>query len=410
MGSSLHSALRLVVALGCSIAAASPLLAQQKFEAPPSFDPARIAGVKPKGSNYTLVNPVRSDGFLRIYNVSTPYGNFTVHGDAMLAMRLYELAALAELEKVSNSESFNKALLEAGLSPVKYAGNLIINPVQTIGNTFAGIGSVLGQFGSGLHNAGKTQDDPMAGLLGVTKKKRELAAKLGVDPYTDFEPLSVKLSRLSEAAAAGGLAVNAALMAIPGVAGIVVSNVSTSSDLSNLARDYSAAQLMDRNRTKLTAMGVEPAVIEAFLLNRAYTPLDAVALVDALESMAAVQGRPAFVSRAASVTGRDAAFFMLRHIQLVATFYRKTGGLTAFVPFGDFPFNQLREGGVVGIWPVDNLAWTQETARGLNGANAALKRAGHTGRRELRITGQATRLARQNLQAMGWTLVENLRP
>ena len=47
---------------------------------------------------------MRSDGLLRIYTLTTPYGEFTVHGDQMLRMRVNELAALHELEKIANSE------------------------------------------------------------------------------------------------------------------------------------------------------------------------------------------------------------------------------------------------------------------------------------------------------------------
>ena len=69
-----------------------------------------------------------SDGLLRIYTLTTPYGEFTVHGDQMLRMRINELAALYELEKIANSESYGKALLDAGLSPFKYTGRLITDP------------------------------------------------------------------------------------------------------------------------------------------------------------------------------------------------------------------------------------------------------------------------------------------
>ena len=50
---------------------------------------------------------------------------------------------------------------------------------------------------------------------GVTDHKRKLAAKMGVDPYTDFPPLDARLSRLAEAAAAGGLTVSVAMLAVP---------------------------------------------------------------------------------------------------------------------------------------------------------------------------------------------------
>lgn len=379
------------------------------FEAAPNFDATKIPGIRASGPNYSIVNPVRSDGFLRVYHVKTPYGDFSVNGDAFMQVRTIELAAVNELDKVNNSDAFNRALAEAGLRPIKFAGEMIVNPVQTIGNTLAGIGSVFGQIGSGMNNAGKSPDDPMAGLLGVTRQRRELAARLGVDPYTDFEPLAVKLARLSEAAAAGGLAVNAALMAIPGVAGIVVSNVSTGSDLTSIAKSYSAAQLMDMTRQKLAPMGVSREVMEAFVLNRNYTPLDAYAVADALSAIEARE-RPAFVARAAAVNRRDAAFFMRRHVEMLAVFERKTGQIVAFTALGEFPFVQLKDGTILGLWPVDALSWTEGTGKAMAAVNADLKRQGFSGRGELRISGQATAMARQNMKQMGWKLSENARP
>ena len=95
---------------------------------------------------------MKSDGILRIYVLTTPYGDITVQGDEMVRMRINELHALALLEKVSNSESFGKALAEAGLSPLKFAGGLIINPVGTVQNTFTGVGNFFGRMGSGMNN------------------------------------------------------------------------------------------------------------------------------------------------------------------------------------------------------------------------------------------------------------------
>ncbi|MEJ2626368.1 MAG: hypothetical protein P8Z80_18175 [Pseudolabrys sp.] len=73
----------------------------QKTENPPTFDAGKIAGIQPVGTNYTIQNPVRSDGMLRVYNLTTPYGKFLVRGDAMMRMRINELKALALLQKVS---------------------------------------------------------------------------------------------------------------------------------------------------------------------------------------------------------------------------------------------------------------------------------------------------------------------
>ena len=262
-----------------ALAMAAPLEAMaQPFERPPTFAIEQVPGFFPSGDNYTIKNPVRSDGLLRLFTVTTPYGEYTVHGDQMLRMRLNELAALHELEKIAGSESYGKALLDAGLSPFRYTGRLITDPGKTVGDTFSGIGTMFGRISSDIANAGKTPGDPISGLLGVTDQKRKLATKVRVDPYTDFPPLDAKLSRLSEAAAAGGLTVSAAMMAVPTSAvAIIYSNLGTASTIEGvrideLARDQTAAQIFDINRERLRAMGVANELIEALIVNTKLHP------------------------------------------------------------------------------------------------------------------------------------------
>lgn len=388
-----------------------PIVAKaQQVEAPPSFNAAQIHGIARVGVNYTIQSPVRSDGLMRVYRLKTPYGNITVHGDEMLHMRLNELHALALLEKVSNSESFGKALAQAGLNPLKYTGRLIANPIETIKDTFAGIGAMFGRIGSGIHNAGKTPDNAVASVLGVTSERRELAAAYGVDPYTDYPPLDEKLKRLSQAAALGGLTVTGALLVVPGAAGIVASNLSTANKLNNVAieevaRKYTAAQILDINRDRLATMGVAADLNETLLANRHYTPIDMAAMVAALDGMKGVQGREVFAERAAAADQRASAYFMRRQAELLAIAYRRHGGFKRIIALGGLPFVVMTDGHVFTVAPFDVLSWTPDNADRFGTFTAERKRIAPKATGELRITGQATALARHRLKAQGWTVV-----
>ena len=145
---SFSSALRMAAPF-CLLMMQPTAVVAQSVETPPSFNAAQIAGINRIGANYTIQNPVHSDGLLRIYVLTTPYGEITVQGDEMLRMRLNELAALALLEKVSNSESFGKAVTQAGLSPVVFTGRMIANPIGTVQSTLASVGGFFGRVGSG---------------------------------------------------------------------------------------------------------------------------------------------------------------------------------------------------------------------------------------------------------------------
>ena len=382
-----------------------------QFERPPNFAAGKIPGIKIGDENYSIQDPVRSDGLLRLYTLGTPYGDLSVHGDQMVKMRIIELRALRDLEKISGSESFGKALAEAGLSPLKYTGRLITNPVKTVQDTFSGIGNMFDRIGANMNNMGKTNENAVAGLLGVNDQRRKLAARIGVDPYTDYAPLSAKLERLSEAAATGGLTVTGALMVVPGAAGIVVSNLSTADKLGDtkiedLARDYTPAQIMNLNRQRLTAMGVEPEMVEALIVNRNYTPIDIAATVASIDSMTSVGERRLFFQQAQAARSRELAYFTRKRAEMLAA---HRAGLTQFVMLGGYPFNLTRDGRVVGIMPVDALSWTENTSRSLSDAAADAKRLVPNARGELRISGQATALAKQKLKALGWNVVENVR-
>lgn len=384
----------------------------QKFEAPPSYNAAQIRGLDRVGENYTILTPVRSDGLMRDYVVTTPYGEVAAAGDAMLRMRLTELHALALLEKVSGSDTFSKALVAAGLNPLKYTGKFIANPLGTIKDTFSGIGAMFGRIGSGLSNAGKTQENALGSLLGVTSERRELAATYGVDPYTDFPPLDAKLKQLSEAAALGGLAVTGALLAVPGAAGIVVSNLSTANKLNDvgieeLARKFTASQILDLNRERLSAIGVPPDLNEALLANRNYTPIDMAAMVAALDSMKGVEGRPEFFAQAAGADTRSSAFFMRKLAELMANDHRRQH-YARIVSLGGLPFALTRDGRIVTAAPIDALSWTADNAERFGRFTAARTAISGKAKGEIKVTGTVTPLAKRDLKKAGWSVAEHL--
>jgi hypothetical protein len=412
----LFSARAVVHAAALIAVTAMPLQAlAQSFEAPPTFEIEKVPGFWPSGDNYTITNPVRSDGLLRIYTLTTPYGEFVVHGDQMLRMRVNELAALHELEKIANSASYGKALVDAGLSPFRYTGRFISDPKKTVDDTFSGIGTMFGRIKADLSNVGKTPGDPISGLLGVTDQKRKLAAKVGVDPYTDFEPLDAKLSRLSEAAVAGGLTVSAAMLAVPlGLTGKIFGNLSTVSTvegvrIDEIARDRTAAQIFDLNREQLRTIGADDELIEALIANDKYTPIDMAVLVAALEGIGAVEDRVVFLQRAAKIETRSLAYFMRRHAEMLKNQQARGAGFEKFVLLGGYPFNVTRDGRIVGAMPVDALAWTETIAGVIRECAADARRISKSRRVELRITGTATPRARKELQALGWRLQENTR-
>jgi hypothetical protein len=96
-------------------------------------------------------------------------------------------------------------------------------------------------------------------------------------------------------------------------------------------------------------------------------------------------------------------------MELTAAFQDERGELASFVRLGSSPFPLLvsRSQGIVGIFPIDILSWTKETAPVISAMTSAADDNGLTGPKVLRISGSATPLAKKNLQRLGWKIEEN---
>jgi hypothetical protein len=75
-----------------------------------------------------------------------------------------------------------------------------------------------------------------------------------------------------------------------------------------------------------------------------------------------------------------------------------------------FPYVLTRDGRIMAIVPIDILSWTRETAAGFGKVSADRKRIAPKARGQMRITGMATALAKRQLKAQGWAVLERQRP
>ena len=337
-----------------TLLAAGAAAAAGQFEQAPSCDPAAALGGASAGSNYFVTSPVSSDGMLRHYTLRTHWGDFETTGDQLMAARVKELNALHALDDTNATKSFGQAVVKAGTAPVVFAGHMIVQPLETTQNTVTGIGQFVGGISSGFNNMGKSRDDTVASLTGEAAEKRLIATSLGVDPYTDFQPLAYRLDELAGASAVGHLAVSGAMSAVPGAAGLVVSNTSTVSAFGDTINDYSDAQLMDMNRDKLARLGVDGATADSLFANRNYTPVDATAMVEALTSLNGVGNIGPMVALAAGVGSRATAYFVRRRIEFTAAWQRRNKTIVAFVGNDSimFPLAQTTSGWIVGVYPI----------------------------------------------------------
>jgi hypothetical protein len=373
-------------------------------ETPANQSAGTLLGTNVKGPNWTVADTVRSDGFVRMYTVETPYGGFQVNGQRRMSERLHELRALHALEQMSTTDTFAEALGRAGLAPIRFGRDLILDPVETTGNLFSGIANMFDRAVSEVENVGASRDDFVESIAGVKKAMRELADELKVDPYTDFTPLRDGLQDVARAMAAGDLSVTAAISAIPGGAGIAVSATSTASTLANPIRDKSSAEIAAIVEGKLKPLDIDEDVVEAFVKNRAYSPADTYAIAEALVALNA-RNSEAFLRFAANADSADVAKFHRYRAELIVKNSAKLGKLNEFYVVSDIALNRNQEGGMVAVFPFDELAWTESASRRLSAISLELASRGETKPPVLATPGKVSAVAGAELKNRGWKIV-----
>lgn len=371
------------------------------LEQAPRSDAAALLGADAQGDNWTASPVVQSDGFVWIFTVNTSYGAFQVNGLRRMKDRAQELRALALLENMSRSEAFGEALLKAGLAPIRFGRDLVLDPFETVGNLLSGVGKMFDTVVAGASNPGGGRDPLIDSITGVTKVERELALELKVDPYSDYSPLRAGLKDVAQVTALGSLPVTAGISFITGGAGLAASSASTASNVSDMVYSRTAREVTEIVIKKLTALGVDAAVVKTFAANRFYSPADAIAIAEALERLGATNVN-GFVANAATAFSFDVAKFNRFRTELLARDSAKLGTLKAFVPVSGFVLNIDAAGRLVAAFPFDALFWTDAVSRSLTRLSAQVA-AQHPKRPKLFASvGALSPAALAELKKLGW--------
>lgn len=372
-------------------------------ETAPDVTAASLLGADVKGDNWEVAPAVRSDGFLRLFSVKTPYGDFQVNGVRRMKERINELRALQVLEKMSRTKAFGDALAKAGMAPIRFGRDLILDPVETTGNLVSGVGKMFSNIASGVRNRGKGRDPLVESVIGVTKAERDLANQLGVDPYTDFTPLRKGLEDVAHAIAAGDLTVTAAISAIPGGAGIAVGATSTASTVAASIADKTSTEIGVLVTKKLQGQGVDDATIKTFVENTLYTPADEYAIADALETLHAGNSA-AFITRANAAGSADVAKFTRYRAELLAKDSAQLGTLKDFVIVSDIAINRDAKGRLVAAFPFDGVYWTDEVSKSLTRLGTDAMSANRP--RALASTGALSPMTTAALKKQAWATMK----
>jgi hypothetical protein len=344
------------------------------------------------------------------YSVTSDYGPFTAPSDARLRRLIREIAAIAELQKIHQSDAFAKATVEAGKGVVQGAQHLIEDPVATIGAVPEAVFSVFGRVSEATKRGGRSkyEDGVAQNLLAVSSFKRDYAKKFDVDVYSTNEVLQKELNSIAWASAAGNLTLSAASMVTGAAVLQAASGLRTLEQAKDLVNALPATELSKRNREALRQMRVPDPVADRFLQNRLLSPRHQTVIVEAMKALGAIPGRSAFIQYAARADGEDTALLFQEMAELLADYHRSVSRIQRLEIYQNVPVAYTGQGSAAILLPIDRLLWTERTSGIATSLGQTLPKPQPVQKIELWMTGDASDRAHQGLQQLGITLVEHV--
>ena len=392
----LAAVLALLLAFGATAAVAA--------EAEPTLATSDFAGLPPlKGTGYSVDAKVPVRGYHGQFTVHTDHGDVVADGAQMLQQRIAEVGPAAELEKISGTDVFVDALGKSAKNSATAVGKAVTNPVETMKAIPSGVGRFFKSAGDSAKSAtsGDAGDagDATKDALGINKAKRELAKKVGVDPYTTNAVVAKRLDSLANAAFAGGVSLNV-VMAVS-TAGVATA-LSVTKTVSNLAWDLPPEDVRKRNDAELATLGIAEGNRRALLGNKWYTPTMALAFAESFKQLGVKAGGDAFVALAAKAETESEARFYIAQLVMAKQYAAGGDAIKSIEAPGQVGIFRTAGGNAFVPAPADYLSFT-------DGVEAFAKRPVAGAKQKIAwLTGRASPAAKKGLEAQGWTLRESV--
>jgi len=391
-----------------------PAAAEPSFQKPPTLRASYLLPANMvSGPLFRVDDEVPTDGLMGHYTLRSEYGTFVVPGRELLRIRIAELPAIQQLNKVSNSQEFLDAMGQAAEKPIQSAENLMSNPEKTLSGIPSGISRLFDSVEQGAKAITRAASTPGESTtqkmeatfdrigsvtmtaLGYEQTRRQLAQSLGVDPYTTNPVLAKKLTDVARVAFSGNLAVNSLVTAfVP--ASIAITGTNFTSDL---VYDTSAADLIQMNKQKMLNMGASEDQVQALLNNRWYSLSVLTSLVAELERLPGVTGAPEVIALAATAQNEEEARFLASSVQMLA-WLNTTGTPISQIAGRGTVIGIGPNGGIVVPAPVDYISWTERIG------NFAKRSDVDAAQRSIWLSGKMSGVAQRGFTELHWTLYQ----
>jgi hypothetical protein len=235
--------------------------------------------------------------------------------------------------------------------------------------------------------------------LGYDQVRRDLARKLHVDPYSSDPVLTKKLNSVAWVMFSARLTVDAAMMAVPG--SIIISGVEFTNDM---VYEKPKGDLIIFVQKKLQNFGLSQGEIATFISNSAVPLSLQVSVVEDLKGLGDIPGRRAAAVALGNMMTEYQARFLATSLNMLNRWGQQKSPITRIQVPGVLVARD-QNGTVIVPAPVDYVSWTPRIAGFVT--TPALLALHH---RVLWIPAKMTPLARQQLQANGWSVHESAQP
>jgi hypothetical protein len=352
-----------------------PSIAGQNYESNPTLQASQI--LQPtylSGPLFKVREQVANDWGVNQYVIDTPaYGSFIAHGNLLLLERLAEIQAMDRLDHMSKGEEYGKAVKQAAKAPLQAAEDLLDDPVDTLKKVPRGIGKFFRRIGEEVKEAetqrprSEHEDDRIKNMLGVSRTKRKLCQKLGINPYSSNDVLQHKLDEMCWVLFAGDMTVTAATLPIDGGIGAVIKTTGAITRMDTLIYDQSPVELRTMNQQALEGMGLSEADAVAFLSNPAFSPWHQTKLVSSLQSMPDVTGRDTLVTTATTTSTEETdAIFYAESAQLLSVLHGGQLPIARIEMRNNAPYAILKDGSVLLALHWDYARWSPSSEKCLD--------------------------------------------
>jgi hypothetical protein len=401
----------LIVAVALVIGGAE-VVGAAEYETPKNRSVKEVLPAKQiSGPNFTVLDPVRADGYMYHFKVKSTYGQFQTSGLGALRKLEHEIWAISQLQGVTRSDAFLRSLKDQAGKPIAFAKDVVTNPGETLSGIPAGVGRLFSNVTSAVTNTkDPSQDSATEELLLVGSFKRDYATRYEVDPYTSNAIVQHELEKIGKAAALGSWTASAAMIPISGVASSVITGTSLAKSFNNVLKAEPPTRIRVINEEKLRQMGIADDLAKRYLDHPVYTPRQDLILVDSLARLGAAKGRDAYLHAAMAAANETEANFFVNMAQILRGYHEKQGPITNITMFGPLTVAQTRAGSAMIPFALDHGVWTANADTITQGLKGKYRVQGFNGNFELWVTGTLSARAKKELVARGFTVAEQVGP